>query len=67
MLELGRKVVFLFKSLQAGMMASRLFPPWARHPGYDRPLGRRGGVIGKPERKPLQIALNVIYSTNLRF
>ncbi len=28
------------------MTASRLEPPWARHPGSDRPLGRKGGVIG---------------------
>src|SRR5215831_20388138 len=28
------------------MMASRLNPPWARHPGPDRPLVRLGGVIG---------------------
>lgn len=44
--NLPSEAVFSFKSLQAGTMASRLCPPWALRPDYDRTLGRLGGVIG---------------------
>jgi hypothetical protein len=43
---IGAKRVNKDHSLRAGMTASRLGPPWARHPGSNRSLEDEGGVIG---------------------